>query len=420
MGRWARSERKLNHLKKFLLLFVCVAALTMIASISAYSEMSGPMFRRNASETVTISREEYERYLERYSKLETLIELTERYYYEDVDVDEMLDMAAMGLMAGVGDVYTIYYSKEDMEAFNEETTGQYAGIGLQLLADTTDYMITVTRVFKGSPAEAAGMRSGDKIVYVNDVYYTAQEMDAAVNVMRGTPGETVKVTVLRDLEQIDFEVMREVIDINYVEYEILNDNIGYVMVYDFLGNACEGFTEAIEAFRAADVSGMIIDLRNNGGGLVDACVEMADLILPEGVVVSTRDKAGETEEYTISGDYFDVPMVVLVNGYTASASEILAGAIRDYGAGTLLGTQTFGKGVVQGVINLIDGTGVKITMAQYFTPNGEYIHGVGLAPDVELELDEEIVTRYGINNIPHEQDNQLQKAIELLVSGEVK
>ena len=407
------------------MLSACVLALSLIVSITAaYSEVAGPMFRRDQTESdlVTIPREEYEHYLQRYGKLETLIRLTEEYYYEDVDVDAMLEMAATGLMAGVGDVYTIYYTKENMDAFNEETVGQYAGLGLQLLADSTDYSITITRVFKGSPAEAAGMRSGDKIIYVNDVYYTASEVDAAVNVMRGTPGESVKVTVLRGLEQIDFDVVREVIDINYVEYEILDGNIGYVIVYDFLGNAYEGFSEAIASFEAANVQGMIIDLRNNGGGLVDACVNMADLILPEGVVVSMKDKYGTTEEYKIDGKYYDVPMVVLVNKYTASASEILAGAIRDYDAGILLGTQTFGKGVVQGVINLIDGTGVKITSAQYFTPSGEYIHGVGLAPDVELELevDEAIVNRYGVNNIPHEEDNQLQKAIEMLVQGEVQ
>lgn len=408
-------------MKKTLLAAVCALALLLGASLTAHSEMAGPMFRQ-ANDTVTLSREEYEHYIERYSKLDMLIALAQDYYYKDIDVDEMLDMAAYGLMAGVDDIYTTYLNKEDMADFNEETEGRYAGLGLQLLGDSTDSTITITRVFKGSPAEAAGMRSGDKIIYVNDVYYTAREMDAAVNVMRGEPGETVKVTVLRDLEQIDFEVPREIIDINYVEYEILDDDIGYVIVYDFYGNAYEGFKEAVEAFEAAGVKGMVLDLRNNGGGLVDACVNMADLILPEGIVVSMRDKQGYTQEERIDGEYYDVPTVVLVNGYTASASEILAGAIRDYDAGVLLGTKTFGKGVVQNVIDLGDGTGVKITTAQYFTPSGECIHEVGLTPDVELELDidENIVNRYGINNIPHEEDNQLQKAMEMLRNGEVE
>ena len=232
--------------------------------------------------------------------------------------------------------------------------------------------------------------------------------------MRGTPGEKVKVTVLRGLETIDFDITRKIVNINYVEYEILEGNIGYVMVFDFLGDAYEGFAQAIAAFEEAGVSGMIIDLRNNGGGLVDACVQMADLILPEGVVVSMRDKAGQTTEYTIDGEYYDVPMVVLVNGYSASASEILAGAIRDTCAGTLVGEKTFGKGVVQSVINFPDGSGMKVTTARYYTPSGECIHEIGIEPDVEVSLDEDAVTRYGINNLPHDKDAQLQKAIELL------
>ena len=375
--------------------------------------VSLPMFKQEA--TVTIPREEYES-LQKYQKLETLFQLVENYYYEDADEDAMLENAAVGLMAGIGDVYSVYYTKEEMAKFNEETEGKYAGIGCPLLADPESKLITVTRVFKGSPAETAGIRAGDKIVYVNDVYYTAYEMDEAVSVMRGTPGESVKVTVLRDLETIDFDVMREDININYVEYEILDGNIGYVMVFDFLGDAYEGFAEAINAFQEANVSGMIIDLRNNGGGLVDTCVKMADLILPEGVVVSMKDKNGNVTEEKIDGEYYDVPMAVLVNGFSASASEILAGAIRDNHAGTLVGTKTFGKGVVQSSLEFADGSGMKVTTARYYTPSGECIHEIGIEPDIEVELDADAVTRYGINNLPHENDAQLQCAIAVLNS----
>ena len=404
---------KRNHVIASVLAFALLTAVCVSASAAA----ALPMFKQQGD--VTISREEYNR-LKQYEKLDLLMQLVELYYYEDVDTDEMLESAAVGLIAGIGDVYSVYYTKEDMEAFNEETEGEYAGIGCQLLADPTDQMITVTRVFKGSPAEEAGMRSGDKIVYVNDVYYSAYEMDAAVDVMRGTPGEDVKVTVLRGLDTVDFDITRKVVNINYVEYEILDGNIGYVMVYDFLGDAVEGFRAALEAFQAANVTGMIIDLRNNGGGLLDASVEMADMILPEGTVVSIRDKNGAEEAFTIDSEYYDVPMVVLVNGYSASASEILSGAIRDTGEGTLVGTKTFGKGVVQSVIDFPDGSGLKVTTARYFTPSGECIHGVGIEPDVEIELDEDVVTRYGLNNLPHEQDAQLQKAIELIKNGEVQ
>lgn len=400
-------------MKRKLVIVSLVILAVLCASAQAFASSYLPPFMRSEEETVTINREVYERLI-RYEKLDVLLELAEEYYYKDVDVEAMLDMAAVGLIAGIDDVYSVYYPKEDMEAFNEETEGEYAGIGCQLLADPSDELITVTRVFKGSPAESVGIRAGDKIVYVDDVYYSAYEMDEAVNVMRGEPGGTVKVTVMRNLETIDFDVTREVIHINYVEHEILDGNIGYVMVYDFLGNAYDGFTEAIESFRAANVSGMIIDLRNNGGGLVDVCVDMADQILPEGLVVSMRDKYDYTEEYRIDSEYYEVPMVVLINEYSASASEILAGAIRDYEAGTLVGTKSFGKGVVQSVLEFPDGSGVKLTTASYFTPSGECIHEVGIEPDVVVELDEDAVTMYGLNNLPHEEDAQLQKAIEVM------
>ena len=403
---------KHNHLIAAVLTFVLLTAVCVSAGATTL-----PMFKQQGD--ITISREEYNR-LKQYEKLDMLMQLVELYYYEDVNTDEMLENAAVGLIAGIGDVYSMYYTKEEMEAFNEETEGEYAGIGCQLLADPTDQLITVTRVFKGSPAEEAGMRSGDKIVYVDDVYYTAYEMDAAVDVMRGTPGESVKVTVLRGLETVDFDITRKVVNINYVEYEILDGGIGYVMVYDFLGDAVEGFKAALAAFQDANVKGIILDLRNNGGGLLDASVEMADMILPEGTVVSICDKYDNEETFTVDNEYYDVPMVVLVNGYSASASEILSGAIRDTGEGTLVGTKTFGKGVVQSVIDFPDGSGLKVTTARYFTPSGECIHGVGIEPDVEIELDEDVVTRYGINNLPHEQDAQLQKAIELIENGEAK
>lgn len=404
---------KRNHV---IAVFVCVVILMTSVCVSACA-LTGPMFRKQ-SEQVTISREEYENLL-KYQKLDTLLEYSQMLYYEDVDAEKMLEQAAYGLIYGLEDVYSTYLSKEDMEAFNEEVEGEFAGIGCLLLADSTDKMITVTRVFKNSPAEKAGLRAGDKIVYVNDVYYTAYEMSDAVDVMRGTPGESVKVTVLRDLETIDFDIVREIVNINYCEHEILDGNIGYVIVYDFMGDAIEGFKEAIGAFKVANVKGMILDLRNNSGGLLEQSVELADLILPEGPVVSVKSKYDDEEEFSIDNEYYDVPLVLLVNGLSASASEIVAGAIRDSGEGTIVGTKTFGKGVVQSIFPLPDGSALKITSARYYTPSGECIHEVGIQPHVEVELDENAVTRYGINNLPHEEDAQLQKAVELIESGAV-
>ena len=401
-------------MKRNLVAAVLVALMLVLSAACVQADDAAlPMFRMKKQETVTITREEYDR-LNRYSKLDMLLELVEDYYYEEPNVDDMLESAAIGLIEGLGDVYSVYYTKEEMDSFNEETEGEYAGIGCQLLADPTDKLITVTRVFKGSPADKVGIQAGDKIVYVNDVYYSAYEMDEAVKVMRGTPGEDVKVTVLRDLETIDYDVTREIVSINYVEYEILEGNIGYVIVYDFLGDAFKGFKEALNAFETAQVAGVIIDLRNNGGGLVEDSVNMADLILPEGTVVSLKDRDGRVTAYTVDDEYYDVPLAVLVNGYSASASEILAGAIRDMHVGTLVGEKTFGKGVVQSVVTFPDGSGLKLTSARYYTPSGECIHEVGIEPDVEVSLDEDAVTLYGINNLPHEQDAQLQMALSIL------
>ena len=390
------------------LVFFLMLSLTLSASAGPL-----PFIKTKDDDSVTISREEYER-LQQYSKLDLLMQISEMYYYEDLDIDKMLDGAAAGLMSGIGDIYSCYYTKEQMDKINEETEGVYCGIGCQLLADSDTMLITVTRVFKGSPAEEAGIQAGDKIVYVDDVYYNAYAMDEAVSVMRGVPNESVKVTVLRDLKTIDFDIVRREVLINYVEYEILPENIGYIILYDFYGDAVEGFREAIKTFVDAGVKGVIIDLRNNGGGIVDIAVDIADMILPEGVVVSTRDKQGNEETMTIDDQYDKFPLAVLVNEYTASASEILSGAIRDYNAGFLVGTKTFGKGVIQAELQFTDGTGMKVTMARYYTPSGVCIHEVGLEPDIDIELNKDVVTKYGYNNLPHDQDNQLQAAVRVL------
>ena len=389
-----------------LLLALCLAGTSMAISLPAF---------KGKDDSVTITREEYERLI-KFQKLDMILQIIDYYYYEDYELDDLLDGAAAGLVYGLGDIYSTYYNKEQMEKATEENTGRYAGIGCQLIGDPDDKLITITRVFKGSPAEKAGIIAGDKIVYVDDVYYTAYEMDDAVEVMRGTPGEIVKVTVLRGLETVDFDISRELINIKYVEYQILPDNIGYVMVYDFLGNAVEGFREALQAFQEAGVDGMIIDLRNNGGGFVNAAVEMADMILPQGVAV-TLNENGNVTEWPMDDVYYKVPMAVLVNGFTASASEILSGAVRDYKAGTLIGTKTFGKGVVQSELEFQDGTGIKVTSGRYYTPSGECIHGVGIEPDIECDLPEEVVTRFGINNIPYDQDEQLQCAVRVLTGN---
>lgn len=402
------------------MLAALVALIAVCVAVPCFSDTTGPMFKSSESETVTISRAEYERLL-KYSKLDDLMQLVDMIYYEEYDEDAMLESAAYGLVGGVGDMYTRYISKEEMEASMESMLGEYCGIGCLLLANTEDNTITVTRVFDGSPAQKVGIRAQDRIVYVNDVYYTAYEMSEAVDQMRGKAGESVKVTVLRDLETIDFDIVREDIDINYVEYEILEEeNLGYLILYDFFAEAADEVEKAYKTFIEVGVDGVIFDLRSNGGGMVNVAEDIAELILPEGVVYTVRDKYGYEQSYTTDSEYYDLPLVMLIDEYSASASEILAGAVRDHEAGTLVGTQSFGKGVIQYEYQLEDGSGIAITMGRYYTPSGECIHEIGITPDVEVELAEDAVTLYGMNNLPREDDAQLQKAIELLVQGEAR
>ena len=407
-------------LKKIgVILSLLIAVMVVGVAVPCSSETGWP-FNNAQSDTVTISRAEYER-LQKYAKLEYLMQMVDLYYYEEYDEEEMLEYAAYGLMGGVGDMYTRYISKEDMEASMESMLGEYCGIGCLLLANSEDNTITVTRVFKGSPAEKAGIRAQDRIVYVNDVYYTAYEMNDAVDQMRGKAGESVKVTVMRGLETIDFDIVREDIEINYVEYEILEEeNLGYVILYDFFAEAADEIDKAYQEFINAGVEGVILDLRSNGGGMVSVAEGIAVLFLPEGVVYSVKDKYGNEQSYSTDSKYYDLPLVVLIDEYSASASEILAGAVRDHKAGTLVGVTSFGKGVIQYEFEIGDGSGVAITMGRYYTPSGECIHEAGITPDVVVELPEEAVTKYGMNNLPRESDTQLQAAIDVLKQSETK
>ncbi len=370
-------------------------------------------FGAKKESTVTISQEEYDR-LKRFERLDTMLMMVETMYYEEPDIDAMLEYAAIGLMVGLGDPYSYYYTPEDYADMEESVQGTYAGIGTQLIVDPDDYLMTVTRVFKGSPAEDAGVLAGDKIIGVDGVGYTGYEQNQAVAAMRGEPGTEVTITVARGEETMDIVVQRAQIEMNYAEYEMMGD-IGYVIVYDFMGDAVEGFKEAIAYFRQQEAKGIVLDLRSNGGGLVTDAVQIADVLLPEGVIVSTEDRYGNCTEERSDADMLGLPLAVLVNGYSASASEIVAGAIKDTGVGTLVGEKTFGKGIVQAVYPFTsDGAGIQLTVARYFTPSGVCIHGVGIEPDVEVHQPEDVELRYGINNIPREKDVQLQTAIEVV------
>lgn len=348
---------------------------------------------------------------DKITEIETLVQ---NYYLNDIDTEQVENYLYKGMIAGLDDAYAAYYTKDEYQSMLDSTSGSYFGIGVEMSQNMTTGIITIIRVFEGSPAEEAGLLPGDLIYKVADEEVTGQDLTKVVSMVKGAEGTTVSISVARDGESdyLTMEVERRTIEISTVDHRMLDGNIGYISVASFDDVTVNQFLDALDDLENQGETALIIDLRNNGGGLVNSACSMLDRLLPEGLIVYTEDKYGNREEMRSDAEnYFDKPMVLLVNGNSASASEIFAGAIKDYDIGTLVGTQTFGKGIVQKVYPLKDGTAVKLTVSKYYTPNGNNIHGVGITPDVEVELDSAVANEVVI---PEEKDNQLQKAIEIL------
>lgn len=371
-------------------LFICLLILTLLTGIAFAFSASGESLRRRS--TVTIDKTEYDR-LKQYEKLDEVLQYIQAYYYKDPDVDAMLDTAIQGLLAGLEDPYTFYYDEENWKIMWEDEEGEYTGIGIQLLGNYADQTVKITRVFRDTPAQAVGMRKNDVLVRVEDIEVTTETMQAAVNTMRGEVGGTVQVEVLRGEEYITFDITRAAIHTNNVDYMMLENNVGYVVLYQFATDALiNDFTKAMDALEAEGAKSIILDLRDNPGGWVDDAVNVADRFLDRKLVVytNTRYEKHVDERYTKNGAD-DIPLVVLVNGNSASSSEILSGALKDYGRATIVGTQTFGKGIMQYVLGLSDNvTGMQLTYCEYFTPKGNSVHGIGITPDIIVEMPEEM------------------------------
>lgn len=373
------------------------------------------------------------------NKLDLLEQVVDDYFLfeEDVDTEQMEAGIYKGMLAGLEDPYTTYYTAEEYRAMTEETEGVYCGIGVQVSQNLETGIITILRVFPGSPAEEAGLKKGDILYKVGALDVYDQELDTLVSqYIRGEEGTFVDLTVLRDGEEISATVERRMVESVTVEAQLLPDKTGYVMVTQFDLVTADQFISAVDSLEKQGMKRLVIDLRDNPGGVVDACVKMAAYLLPEdqyeGTILSTADKNGKGDRYYCQGgkllfegsgsnpEYpmddgheLDMPIAVLINGMSASASEVFAGALRDYGMATLVGTTSFGKGIVQALLPLDDGSAVKVTIAHYYTPAGHDIHKKGLEPDVEieLELDEDLIGQY---DVPLDRDNQVQKAIEVL------
>lgn len=363
-------------------------------------------------DTVTISRAEYER-LQRYAELDEIWQIVEQYYYQEPDTQAMLDGAEMGLLYGLGDPYTYYYTPDQYAQLWADDEGEYAGIGIQIMGDYATGLCTISRVFLDSPALDAGLRKGDVLTRVEDIDVVTTTLQDAVNIMRGEPGTPVNVQVQRGDQLLDFVVDRAVVHVNWVNSCLLDGDVGYISLYEFSGDCSPSFAVHLDNLMSQGAKALVIDLRDNPGGWVDDAQKVADMFLEEGNVASLVYRDGTTELYTTTTDGKEnpIPLVVLVNEYSASASEILAGALQDRGRATIVGTQTFGKGVVQYVLPVgTRGAGMQLTVAQYYTPNGNEVHKVGITPDIEATLPEGDTTMYDIGDLD---DDQLKKAYEV-------
>ena len=344
-------------------------------------------------------------------KLDLINALIDRYYlYEDeIDADALAEGIYSGYASALGDPYTEYYDQEESQALLENTSGEFSGIGATLTQASGDTGVTIVNVYKDSPADKAGLKAGDILSQVDDHEVAGEDLETVVSWVKGETGTEVTLHVRRDGEELTMTAVRDTIEVQTVEYEMKEGNIGYLSVSEFDKVTYDQFSEALDSLEEQGMEGLVIDLRNNPGGNLDTVTDMLRLLLPEGTIVSIKDKDGNTEELICDGEHeFTKPLAVLVNQYSASASEIFSGAVQDYGSGQIVGVTTYGKGVVQQLTDLGDGTYLKLTIAEYYTPSGRSINGVGVEPDVEVE--------YEYDENDPESDNQLDRAMDVVRS----
>lgn len=338
-------------------------------------------------------------------KLTVLEDTISEYFWKDVDKQVMVDGIYKGMLDSLGDPYSVYYTHEELLELQEQTQGIYYGIGAYISQDKETGYVQISKIIKNTPAEESDLIQGDYIYAINGESMYDKDSSYVVSKIKGEEGTKVTITVIREGESdtIDIDVERRQIESPTVEYQMFENGMAYIQITEFDLVTTEQFENAYKQANADGMKGLIIDLRSNPGGSLSTVCDIARMILPKGLIVYTEDKYGQREEYTCDGrNKIEVPLIVLTDGYSASASEILAGAVKDYGIGTLMGTTTYGKGIVQKVINMIDGSAIKLTVSTYYTPNGNNIHEIGVEPDIEVKFDAE---QY-VNGV----DNQLEAA----------
>lgn len=383
----------------------CAILLVVFGSVKTYQtyRVYGRLASGSSAETESVANEKTT------EKLGVLENTIKQYFWQDVDESTLEEGVYKGLLESLDDPYSVYYTHDELVQLQQQTEGIYYGIGAYISQDNEMGYVRVSKIIKNTPAEASGLQQDDYIYKVDGEDMQGKDSSYVVSKIKGEAGTKVTITVVREgaTDPIDIEVERQKIESPTVEYQMLDNDMAYIQITEFDLVTTEQFEEAYKQAQADGMKGLILDLRSNPGGNLSTVCDIARMILPKGLIVYTEDKYGKREEYTCDGaNQIKVPLVVLTNGYSASASEILAGAVKDYGIGTLVGTTTYGKGIVQKVINLSDGSAVKLTVSNYFTPNGNNIHKIGIEPDVEVEFDAEQY-KNGV-------DNQLEKAKEVL------
>lgn len=402
------KEKRGYKVFKIIMLIILVAFVTfIITSVGTYQFLKD---NDKLGKTLVVTSSDNGEIASELSKYKMLID---KYFLGEVDEEKLKEGAIKGYIEGLDDQYTEYISKEEMKDYLEETTGNFVGIGIYMVKDTDSNKVMVLSPIKGSPAEKAGILPGDLIISVDGVQYSADEMSVAANKIKGEEGSTVKLELLRGTETLNFELVRENIKVNPVEGKVLQNNIGYIKFSSFDEETSKEFKTKYEELKSQGIKSLIIDLRNNGGGIVSEALNIADYILEKDKVMLYEVDKNNNEKIEKSKEdpIINMPIAILTNSNTASSSEILAGALKDHEKAKIVGTKTYGKGVIQQLMTLQDGSGLKITSEEYLTPNKTKINKIGIEPDEKVELPEELKNKL---TIEEKDDTQLQKAIEML------